>query len=368
MFTRHALDLDAAKDAATPFGRAHAAISAVLNPVARYSAQASLNPNETCEFPADMRRGGGRCLIFDGYPSYPADEPEEFGLMAVIEVFRSEMGYARRNGVPGCSRGSRRRGITRIPTWSASRSRSDGTPSDGPCLGEAVGSAQAPNGVPVRDGISFRRPGVGRRGPGGRPSSGRFRPAGRGGRLRDFGCSRVAPLGLPSGRVSVTRTGAHRRPLLHFSLKGAIHVSPRQEAHVHRQRRQRRPPVRQHAPGAVRRGQRRVGGGDAVFDPGAQLRGPGAQGPADGHRHRGAEPPGGHRHPGPDAPQAHEDEPRGGRGRPADRHLRRRRRLALQLRRQPVDGRLPEDHRRARTWTCAATSPPRRGPRSSTSG
>lgn len=45
-----------------------------------------------------MPHVGGRCLIFDGYPSYPDDEPAEFGLLAVIEVFRSEMEYARKNG------------------------------------------------------------------------------------------------------------------------------------------------------------------------------------------------------------------------------------------------------------------------------
>jgi hypothetical protein len=98
MFTRHPLDLDAAKDETTPFGRAHATINAILNLIAPYSAQATLNPNETCEFPADMPRVGGRCLIFDGYPSYSEDEPAEFGLLAVIEVFRSEMEYARKNG------------------------------------------------------------------------------------------------------------------------------------------------------------------------------------------------------------------------------------------------------------------------------
>lgn len=98
MFTRHPLDLDAAKDESTPFGRAHMVINAVLTGIARYSADATLNPNETCEFPADVPTVGGRCLIFDGYPSYPNDEPAEFGLLAVIEVFRSEMGYARKHG------------------------------------------------------------------------------------------------------------------------------------------------------------------------------------------------------------------------------------------------------------------------------
>ena len=99
MFTKHPLDLNAATDEGTPFGRAHMTINAILNRIAPYSAQASLNPNETCEFPANMPRVGGRCLIFDGYPSYPEDEPAEFGLLAVIEVFRLEMEYARGNGV-----------------------------------------------------------------------------------------------------------------------------------------------------------------------------------------------------------------------------------------------------------------------------
>jgi hypothetical protein len=98
MFTKHPLDLDAAKDEDTAFGRAHSVINAVLNRIAPYSAQATLNPNETCEFPADMPTVGGRCLVFDGYPSYPTGEPAEFGLLAVIEVFRSEMEYARKNG------------------------------------------------------------------------------------------------------------------------------------------------------------------------------------------------------------------------------------------------------------------------------
>lgn len=98
MFTKHPLDLNAVKDEATAFGQAHAVINEILNAMAPYSAQATLNPCETCEFPAEMPTIGGRCLIFDGYPSFPDDESAEFGLLAVIEVFRSEMDYARKNG------------------------------------------------------------------------------------------------------------------------------------------------------------------------------------------------------------------------------------------------------------------------------
>jgi hypothetical protein len=99
MFTKHPLDLDAAaKDENTPFGRAHANINSILNLIARYSAQATLNPNETCEFPAGMARVGGKCLIFDGYGCHSDEVADRFGLLAIIEVFRSEMIYARKHG------------------------------------------------------------------------------------------------------------------------------------------------------------------------------------------------------------------------------------------------------------------------------
>ena len=76
----------------------YSVVNAVLNRIAPYSVQATLNPDKTCEFPEDMPAVGGRCLIFDGYPSCSEDEVVEFGLLAVIEVFRSEMDYAREHG------------------------------------------------------------------------------------------------------------------------------------------------------------------------------------------------------------------------------------------------------------------------------
>lgn len=98
MFTKLPLDMDAAQNNKTPFGKVHSTINAILNAIAPYSAQATLNPNETCEFPAEMPEIGGKCLIFAGYPSYSEEEQLEFGLLALIEVFRSEMEYARKNG------------------------------------------------------------------------------------------------------------------------------------------------------------------------------------------------------------------------------------------------------------------------------
>src|SRR5262245_22380825 len=51
MFTRQALDLDAARDATTPFGKVHLSINHILNCVAPYSAEATLNPMQTGEAP-----------------------------------------------------------------------------------------------------------------------------------------------------------------------------------------------------------------------------------------------------------------------------------------------------------------------------
>lgn len=98
MFTKEILDLDAADDEATPFGKAHRTIRSILNPIARYSAEATLNPHETCEFPADMDRVGGKCLIFDAYACHSDEVADNFGLLAIIEIFRSEMEFSRAHG------------------------------------------------------------------------------------------------------------------------------------------------------------------------------------------------------------------------------------------------------------------------------
>lgn len=97
MFTRHAVDLDAKEDE-EGFGRAQHSINAILNAIAPYSAQATLNPNETCEFPADFPDVGGACLIFDGFACHTDDVVDRFGLLLLLEVFRSEMEYARSHG------------------------------------------------------------------------------------------------------------------------------------------------------------------------------------------------------------------------------------------------------------------------------
>jgi len=98
MFTRYALNLDDAKSEDTEFGIAHSNINSVLNCIARYSSEATLNPNETCEFPSDMEVVGGKCLIFDRYSSSDDASPHGMGLMLIMEIHRSEMEYAMENG------------------------------------------------------------------------------------------------------------------------------------------------------------------------------------------------------------------------------------------------------------------------------
>jgi hypothetical protein len=97
MFTRHPLDLDQAKQPETAFGKAHSNINSVLNCVAPFSATAKLNGNDTCEFPAEMEKLAGKCLIFHNYGPHD-NQQRGFGVLAVIEIFRSEMDFARKEG------------------------------------------------------------------------------------------------------------------------------------------------------------------------------------------------------------------------------------------------------------------------------
>jgi hypothetical protein len=98
MFTKHQLNLDEAKDSGTSFGRAHSNINSILNILAPFSASATLNKFETCEFPQDMEKVGGKCFIFDAYGLPEDASRQQFGVMVAIEIHRSEMMYARERG------------------------------------------------------------------------------------------------------------------------------------------------------------------------------------------------------------------------------------------------------------------------------
>jgi len=71
----------------------------IFTTIGNYSSQVVLNPNETCEVPTDGEEN--RCLVFDNYQ--PDNKKFKIGegkhhLLLCLEVFRSEMEFARKKG------------------------------------------------------------------------------------------------------------------------------------------------------------------------------------------------------------------------------------------------------------------------------
>lgn len=87
-------------DANEPFTRMERRMCWIMTVLGYYSQEAVLNPGETCELPADGEEPGP-CLIFDEYRKGDTGfeiEGQRHCLLLCIEVFRSEMEYAMRNG------------------------------------------------------------------------------------------------------------------------------------------------------------------------------------------------------------------------------------------------------------------------------
>jgi hypothetical protein len=86
-------------DPNTPFNLIERKICGIFTAIGNYSQEAVITPNDTCELPNDNEEN--TCLIFDLY------EPDEkkfmigkrkHHLLLCLQIFRSEMGYARENG------------------------------------------------------------------------------------------------------------------------------------------------------------------------------------------------------------------------------------------------------------------------------
>lgn len=87
-------------DTQTPFNFIERKVCGFFTTIGDYSRQAIINPNETCEIPNDEGKEN-TCLIFDLYE--PENKKFKIGdrqhhLLLCIQVFRSEMEYARENG------------------------------------------------------------------------------------------------------------------------------------------------------------------------------------------------------------------------------------------------------------------------------
>ena len=83
----------------TAFNLIERRVCGVFTTIGNYSFQAVLNPNETCEVPTDEDEN--RCLVFDNYQ--PDNKEFKVGdrkhhLLLCLEVFRSEMEFARKKG------------------------------------------------------------------------------------------------------------------------------------------------------------------------------------------------------------------------------------------------------------------------------
>ena len=91
--------VDLGEDKQTPFNLIERKICGIFTTLGFYSRQAVFNPNETCEIPSDDDES--ICLAFDLYQ--PNNKEFMVGdrkhhLLLCIQLFRSEMEFARENG------------------------------------------------------------------------------------------------------------------------------------------------------------------------------------------------------------------------------------------------------------------------------
>ncbi len=85
----------------TAFNKIERRFCGIFTTIGNFSTQVILNPNETCEVPNEGEEN--KCLVFDNY--IPEEKEFLYGgrrhhLLLCLEVFRSEMEYARKNGTP----------------------------------------------------------------------------------------------------------------------------------------------------------------------------------------------------------------------------------------------------------------------------
>lgn len=95
-FTKH--DYNALEEE-TAFNLIERKVCGLFTTIGLFSQQAVLNPKETCEVPS--REGDNTCIIFDLYE--PENKRFKVGerqhhLLLCIQIFRSEMEFARTNG------------------------------------------------------------------------------------------------------------------------------------------------------------------------------------------------------------------------------------------------------------------------------
>lgn len=97
MFTRETLELAHVEHDETPFGKVHSHYRSILNPLARHALQSKLNPYEIVQLPEGIAGRKKTYLICVPY-KFSEHGIADFGLLAIMEIFYSEMEYAKRRG------------------------------------------------------------------------------------------------------------------------------------------------------------------------------------------------------------------------------------------------------------------------------
>jgi hypothetical protein len=93
-FTQYDYDTSNDKDTQTPFELIERKIWGIFTAIGFYSRKAVLNPNETCEIPNEEEN---TCIVFDNYKEFKIGDRTHH-LLLCIQLFRSEMEYAMKNG------------------------------------------------------------------------------------------------------------------------------------------------------------------------------------------------------------------------------------------------------------------------------
>lgn len=87
------------REITTPFDAIERRFCGIFTMIGNYSPEAVLNPGETCEIPSD--KGPNKCIVFDRYRPEGRDfniGDREHHLLLIIEVFASELAFARQHG------------------------------------------------------------------------------------------------------------------------------------------------------------------------------------------------------------------------------------------------------------------------------
>jgi hypothetical protein len=96
-FTRRHIEVEREK---AEFSAIERRFCGIFTAIGRYSFEAVLNPGETIELPSNQGKPT-QCLILDEYKNEGIEFTvgnQKHGLLLLIEVFRSEMEYAMKNG------------------------------------------------------------------------------------------------------------------------------------------------------------------------------------------------------------------------------------------------------------------------------